>query len=152
MDLTFRLTHFTPPNSFFHTFPEERHWLSARLKINLNFRKGNEWDKHVYRFIFDTGAYISIAPQILLDSLNIPVEFEGYLHGIVAKDECKLKVKVCKLNFKIVDDDGIESNQLTSWFAFHSMPKGPFLFGMNSLVEKIGIVKKSDSNAIILRV
>lgn len=152
MDLSFRLHSFIPPRRFFDGFPESEQWLSSRIKISLKFRAEDKWDKNSYRFLLDTGAYVSIAPDFILDNLNLKPNFVGFVHGIVDKEECEVKVKVAKICYKIIDDEGNESSELNSWFAFHSLHKGPLLFGMNGIFPRLGIIKKNDSNEIIIRI
>ncbi len=152
MDLRFKINYFMPSKQFFGNLSEEQHWHSSRIKVSINFRQLKDWDNNSYKFIFDTGAYVSIAPEYILDYLDVFPEFEGTIHGIIDKEEAKIKVKVAKVAFRFVDDFGQESPKLKGWFAFHSLNKGPLLLGMNGILNQIGLVKEPYTDEIIIKV
>ncbi len=152
MDLKFRFHSFTPPKRFFGTLPEDKQWTASRIKVNLKFKKKEEWDHYSYRFILDTGAFVSIAPDYLLERLTIKPEFSGCIHGIIDKKGCEMKIKVAHLEFKFIDDDGNESSEQKGWFAFHSMKNAAFLLGMNGVFQDLGISKESGSKDVFLKV
>ena len=151
MDLRFKIKNFSPPKDFFGDFPEENHWLSSRFKVNVKFKSIQDWDKNYNGFLFDTGAYVSIAPDYILEFLKIKPEYVGFVHGIIDKKECKMKTKVANITFKLIDNDGKESSELQGWFAFHSLNIGPLLLGMNGIFQKLGITKEPDSDQITLK-
>ena len=151
MDLKFRFHSFSPPKRFFGSLPETRQWIATRIKVTLKFKKEEKWDQNSYRFILDTGAYVSIAPDYLLERLAIKPVFDGHIHGIIDKEECEIQVKVAYLDFKFIDDNGNESSEQKGWFAFHPMQNGPLLLGMNGIFQNLGISKKSGSNDFILK-
>ncbi len=152
MDLKFKLRSFQPPKDYFGDLPQSKYWLSSRFKVNIKFRRTSEWDVDLYKFIFDTGAYVSIAPDSLINHLGIEPLHTGQIHGIIEKKECRLDVKVAYIKFKLVDDEGKESNELEGWFAFHPLEKEPLLLGMNGILKKIGIFKKPNDNYVVLSV
>lgn len=85
---------------------KEKFGDSSKYVVHLKFRKVNEWDIFKYPFVFDTGAFLSYAPESILEDLNIEPEFELVVGGIQPNEECKVKTKVVKTSFKIIDDYG----------------------------------------------
>jgi hypothetical protein len=101
-----------------------------------------------YAFLFDTGAYISYAPQSILELLEIEPNFEGDVYGISA--EYKIQTKIAKINFNISDDEGNESPTISSWFAFYPFDSGPRLLGMKTALESVGFLKEYNGEQLIL--
>jgi hypothetical protein len=107
---------------------------SSKYSITLRFKGKDGWDTNTYGFHFDTGAFISYAPDSILEVLGISVEFESFVRGIAPGDACKIKVKFARASFKIVDDDAKESREVTAWFASHAF-KSPLLLGMKEVID-----------------
>ena len=150
MDLVFKKRVYRPSPEFWGDFSRnefrDHFGFSSTYLVNLEI-KGN-----VYGFTFDTGAFISYAPDFLLEHMGTEPSFEGYVRGATPKEECKIKVKVAKLSFRIQDDMGKESTQLSAWFAFHPFDRGPFLLGMKDVIEKMGLIMEWDEEKLILQI
>ena len=108
--------------------------------------------KPVYKFIIDTGAFISYAPDLILQFLERKPEFKGYIRGVAPQDDCRIRVKMLKLSFVLIDDYGNQSGKLMSWFALHPFDKGPFLLGMKNILESVGIHKELNQDHLILHI
>jgi predicted aspartyl protease len=122
----------------------------SRFEIPIKFQGNEGWSDFSYDFVFDTGAYISYAPQSILDALEIEPIFEGFVHGIL--QEHKVQVKVAEISIRLVDDRDNESSPIKCWFAFYQGDSGPRLLGMKSLLKEIGFSKPLHQDELILTV
>ncbi len=150
MDLIFNRKEYIPPDEFFGDFPKEKFGISSKFEIGIIFKNSDILDSIIHDFIFDTGAYISYAPDIILKRMSIDPRFEGVVYGIVSKKERKVTTKVAEVKFILIDDNGQESKEIKAWFAFHPFKNGPYLLGMKDVIENLGIIKKIDKNQLIL--
>lgn len=154
MGLVFNKVSFTPSEEFRGGLEEEEFnnlfGTSSRYIARIIFKDLKTPFEAVYKLIIDTGAFISYAPDFILESLDIKPEFEGYIRGAAPQEECKIKVKVAKVPFRLIDDNKNESRELESWFAFHSFDRGPFLLGMKDILENYGILKGKNQDNLIL--
>jgi len=133
MELVFKRHQFYPS---IESVPENKRklfGLASKYIVKIKFKGKEAWDTNTYGFLSDSGAFVSYAPEALLESLDIPVEFESYIRGIAPNDACKVKVKFAKTLLKIIDDEGTESRELSAWFAFHPY-KSPLLLGMKDII------------------
>jgi hypothetical protein len=150
MDLIFKLKRVHPQPEFKGAgFPRD-FGLFSKFEIPIKFQGQDGWQSVSYGFILDTGAYISYAPQSLLDILGLEQSFGGLVHGIL--QENKIKVKIARISFKIIDDQERESKPMNSWFAFYPFDSGPRLLGMKDLLEILGFSKKMNQDQLILSV
>ncbi|MBN2152029.1 MAG: hypothetical protein JW839_11315 [Candidatus Lokiarchaeota archaeon] len=125
--------------------------LSSKYSITIRFKGEGGWDANTYGFIFDTGAFVSYAPDTILELLGARAEFESYVRGVAPGDDCKVKVKFARIRFKMIDDKANESRELIAWFAFHAF-KSPLLLGMKDIIDRCGIVKLEKDDVITLRI
>ena len=155
MDLLFNKTSYNPSKEFRGDLSRDifnnLFGFSSRFIARLLFKDLKTLFEAVYKFVIDTGAFVSYAPDLILEALEIEPGFEGYIRGAAPQEECKIKIRVAKVPFKLIDDNNIESKELIGWFAFHSFDKGPFLLGMKDILEKCGILKKIDQDQLILQ-
>ena len=150
MDLIFKLKKVYPHPEFKGTdFPRD-FGLFSKFEIPIQFQGKDGWQSISYSFVLDTGAYISYAPQSLLEILGLQHSFEGMVYGIL--QEHKISVKIAKVIFKIIDEQEHESKPITSWFAFYPFDSGPRLLGMKDLLEVLGFTKEISNDQIILSV
>ena len=156
MDLVFKRKGYQPASEFWGDLSiQEFHntfGVSSTFIINLKLINPSKNEENIYSFTFDSGAFISYAPDFILEDFEIGYSFEGFVRSAMPKDECKIKVRMAKLSFKILDDNDQESNEITAWFAFHPFDRGPFLLGMKDVIEKIGFIKKLDEGVLILQI
>ena len=152
MDLTLNKRDYIPTEDFFGDFPKEEFGISSKFEVGVLFKKSDNFDRVIHDFVFDTGAFISYAPDTILERLNVTPRFEGLVYGIVAKEECKVKTKVARMNFLLIDDNGKESKELQGWFAFHPFKNGPYLLGMKDIIENLGIIKQVKGDHMILQI
>ena len=82
MELQFKIKHVYPPKSFLGDLSEDKHWKSPRVDVKVKFGIKKQWDNRTYTFILDTGAYVSYAPEIILERLGISYNYEGFVFGI----------------------------------------------------------------------
>jgi hypothetical protein len=151
MELVFKRRQVTP---LLESVPEHQRRAfgsSSKYSITMRFKGSDGWDTNTYGFHFDTGAFISYAPDTILELLGARVEFESFVRGIAPGDACKVKVKFARVGFKMIDDNANESSELTAWFAFHGF-KSPLLLGMKDIIERSGIVKDETGETLTLRI
>lgn len=151
MDLIFRRKDYFPRKSFLNDYPAADFGQFSKFEVKIKFKNNSQWDLFSYDFLVDTGAYISVAPDFLMDRLNINLEFESSIFGIILREECKLDVKIGKADFKIIDENEKESQELSAWFAFHPLESGPFLFGMKNLLAEFGMFKEINDDSLVLK-
>lgn len=129
----------------------EKYGYSSKFEIALQFKPENQWDPIIYNFMIDTGAHISIAPDVLLKKFKIKSEFEGIVYGVALKKECEVKIKMARISFRIIDDKGQESEAFHAWFGFHPY-KAPFLLGLKNILEDFGISKNYKDDKLVLKI
>ena len=155
MDLVFNKIPYTPSKEFWGELSKDRFndlfGHSSRFISHLLFKDETTPFEVMYKFVIDTGAFISYAPDFILDFLKIKPKFTGYIRGAAPQEECKIQVKIAKIPFKLIDDNNKESAELEGWFAFHSFDRGPYLLGMKDILEKVDILKKFDKDQLILQ-
>ena len=151
MDLVFKKRRLIPSTEVIPENQRSIFGLSSKYSITIRFKGKDEWDTNTYGFLFDTGAFISYAPDYILETLDIPVEFKGFVRVIAPSDACKVNVKFAKVYFKIIDDSGKESSGLSAWFAFHAF-RSPLLLGIKDIIERCGIAKKEKDDFISLKI
>ncbi len=156
MDLVFNKVFYTPPKEFWGSFSKvhssDLFGHSSRFLARILFKEEASPFEAMYKFVIDSGAFISYAPDLILDSLKIKPEFTGFIRGPAPQEECRIRVKVARVPFKLIDDNNIESTELKAWFAFHSFDKGPYLLGMKDILENVGISKKNNEEQLVLQI
>lgn len=130
MELIFKRSDYSPSKEFWGELSKkqfaEEFGTSTRFIARLVFREADTPFEAVYKFIIDTGAFISFAPDVILDCLKIKPEFTGFIRGATPQDKCRVQLKVAKIPFQIIDDENRESHEMNGWFGFHSTLPGRF--------------------------
>lgn len=150
MDLIFNRKYF-PANELSDEV-KERIGNFSRYIIHLKFKYDKIWDNFRYPFIFDTGAFISFAPEVLMEEFNIKPEFEWRLGGLHPDEKCKVTTKVGRATFKIIDDRGFESREIEAWFAFHPLAEYISLLGMKNIINDLDIYQNTTTETLTIRI
>ncbi|MFO8017460.1 MAG: hypothetical protein R6U96_02395 [Promethearchaeia archaeon] len=91
MDLTFKKSEYTPSREFWGDLSknrfEEIFGNSTRYIARLLFKTNDAPFEAIYKFVIDTGAFISYAPDMILKHLQINSEFTGYIRGAAPQKE-----------------------------------------------------------------
>ncbi|HMF34947.1 MAG TPA: hypothetical protein VKK79_26230 [Candidatus Lokiarchaeia archaeon] len=86
-------------------------------------------------FLLDTGASISLLPDVLMETLGISEYFEFDFYGVVERKECKVPAKIARVVARLEDDDGNQSPEFPLAAAFASVHTPYPLLGMKNCLE-----------------
>lgn len=104
-----------------------------QISVLLNFKNFyGHWIRSQYPFIFDTGAGFSIAPESLMNYLELREEDTIILSGINSKPECSVTAKLAKVSYRIMNLEGKRSSEFQGWFAFHPFNQ-LFILGIHEM-------------------
>ncbi len=118
--------------------------------VDVRFKKKDESHTEPIRMYFDTGASLTLIPRSLFDELGIREYVTHELAGVVQKKECKLNVRLARVEVFLEDIEGNATKPFHIWVAGADTDKVHLLFGMKDFLERFRVTIDPDEKLLTI--
>ena len=133
-------------SSFFHTkFGKFHHTV-----VDVRFKRKDDSFTEPVRMYFDTGASLSLIPATLFDELGIEGFVTHEMSGVVQKKECKLEVKLARVEVFLEDIAENRTKPFNIWIAGAETDNVHLLFGMKDFLDKFKVAIDPKEKMLII--
>ncbi|HMF30694.1 MAG TPA: hypothetical protein VKK79_04735 [Candidatus Lokiarchaeia archaeon] len=109
-----------------------------RIFTLVKFRTLLGWSRTL-EAIIDTGAYTTLLPVSVWETLDIQVLGDYFVQGLVPRRECTLPVKIGLVTAVIFDDRGNISPEMQLHCFLGLTDETPLVIGFKDLLEKFAL-------------